>query len=86
MSPVRLGNGPVQFAVNTTTPSMVQLRIYDVRGRLVAQPMSNTMVVGSASVSWNGMDSHGKPVASGTYFYRAVAAGEAATGRLLIVR
>ena len=86
LSPVRLGAGPVQFAVNTTTPSLVQLRIYDVRGRLVAQPMSNTMVVGSASVSWNGTDSHGKAVPSGTYFYRAITAGEAATGRLLIVR
>jgi len=86
VSPVRLGDGPVQFAVNTTTPSMVQLRIYDVRGRLIAEPMRNTMVVGTASVSWNGLDSRGKTVPSGTYFYRAVTAGEAATGRLLIVR
>ena len=44
------------------------------------------MVVGSASVSWNGTDSQGRAVPSGTYFYRAVTAGEAATGRLLIVR
>jgi len=86
LNPVRLGSGPVQFAVNTTAPSMVQLRIYDVRGRLVAEPMSNTMVVGSANVSWNGTDSHGKTVPSGTYFYRAITAGEAATGRVLIVR
>jgi hypothetical protein len=37
-----------------------------VRGRLVAVPRRNPQVVGSASVSWDGMDTNGQPVASGT--------------------
>jgi uncharacterized protein (TIGR03118 family) len=86
VNPARLGGGPVHFAVSATTPSMVQLRVYDIRGRLVAEPMHTSMVVGSADVTWNGTDLRGQAVAPGTYFYRAVTAGEAATGRLLIVR
>jgi flagellar hook assembly protein FlgD len=65
---------------------MVQLRIYDARGRLVAEPMRTSMVVGSANVMWDGHDNRGQVVASGTYFYRAVSGTEAASGRLLIVR
>jgi hypothetical protein len=85
-NPMRLGDGPVHFAVNATAPSMVQLRVYDVRGRLVAEPMRSSMVVGAANVTWDGKDLRGKSVTPGTYFYRAVGHGEAATGRLMIVR
>jgi uncharacterized protein (TIGR03118 family) len=86
MNPLRLGHGPVQFAVTATTPAMVQLRVYDIRGRLVAEPMHSSMVVGSANATWSGKDLRGRSVSPGTYFYRAVAGHEAATGRLLIVR
>jgi uncharacterized protein (TIGR03118 family) len=86
VNPVRLGDGPIHFAVNAAAPSMVQLRIYDVRGRLVAEPMRSSMVVGNANVTWDGKDFRGQSVVPGTYFYRAVTTGEAATGRLLIVR
>ena len=86
VNPLRLGDGPVHFTVNATTPAMVQLRVYDVRGRLVAEPMRASMVVGNANVTWDGKDFRGRTVTPGTYFYRALGAGEAATGRLLIVR
>jgi flagellar hook assembly protein FlgD len=82
-----LSNGPVNFAVNATAPAMVQLRIYDVRGRLVAEPLHNSLVTGSANVTWDGTDLRGQAVSPGTYFYRAITAGEAAsTGHILILR
>jgi uncharacterized protein (TIGR03118 family) len=86
LNPTRLTDGPVRFAVDATTPSMVQMRVYDIRGRLVAEPLHTAMVVGSANVTWDGTDLRGQRVAPGTYFYRAITAGQAATGRLLIVR
>lgn len=85
VNPTRLGAGPMHFTVSAAAPSMVQLRIYDVRGRLIAEPMHSSMVVGNADVTWNGTDLRGQVVAPGTYFYRAVGGGEVATGRLLIV-
>jgi flagellar hook assembly protein FlgD len=48
--------------------------------------LSRNPGVGAASVTWDGRDVRGRTVAPGTYFYRAVAASGAATGRLLIVR
>ena len=86
VNPARLSDGPVRFAVNATSPSMVQLRIYDARGRLVAEPMRMSMVVDDANVTWDGTDSQGQAVAPGVYFYRAVGGGESASGRLMIVR
>jgi uncharacterized protein (TIGR03118 family) len=86
MHPVRFAAGPATFALTATVPSMVRLRIYDVRGRLVAEPMSGTLVLGNASAQWDGRDLGGREVAPGTYFYRAFTGDDAANGRLLIVR
>jgi hypothetical protein len=84
-NPARLGES-VRFQLSATTPATVQLRIYDVRGRLVAEPMRGSLVSGSASATWDGTDLRGRAVAPGTYFYRTVSAGETTTGRFLIIR
>ena len=84
-NPVRVGE-QVRFSLTATKPATVQMRIYDVRGRLVAEPMKSSLVSGSASATWNGADLRGKLVAPGTYFYRTVSTGETAVGRFLIVR
>ena len=84
-NPVRLGE-EVRFSVTATTPAAVHMRIYDVRGRLVAEPMRGSIVTGSASARWDGRDLHGKAVSPGTFFYRTLSPGETSVGRFLIVR
>ena len=85
-TPAHLSSGPVQFAVSTTAPALVRLRIYDALGRLVAEPMSGTMVVGTLTVSWDHRDTHGAPVSPGTYFYRATGGQKSTSGRFVILR
>ncbi|MCA9752077.1 MAG: T9SS type A sorting domain-containing protein [Gemmatimonadetes bacterium] len=69
-------NQPNPFSGGTTirygvaTPSPVRLSIYDVTGRLVAQPVSGPHAPGRYAVQWDGRDRGGRPVASGIYFYR----------------
>jgi carboxypeptidase T len=46
----------------------VNLGIYDARGRLIRQLISNRMIAGTHAVTWSGLDAMGKPVASGAYF------------------
>ncbi len=48
----------------------VTLRIFDVRGRVVKTLLQDEMVAGERAVTWTGQDDRGRPVASGTFFYR----------------
>lgn len=45
----------------------VSVRVLDTRGRLVRTLMASSPLYGSREVHWNGVDGHGRPVASGVY-------------------
>jgi hypothetical protein len=59
------------------------LRIYDVRGHLVRELLNQQLPRDVHTVVWDGRDSHGRTIASGTYWYRLTAGGETVS-RLLI--
>ena len=67
--------------------AMVDLRIYDVRGRLV-----RTLVVrdeqgpGRQSVVWRGRDDRGRAVATGVYLYRLQVGEFSDTKRVVLVK
>jgi len=84
--PTPLSLVPVQFAVTVSEPVMARLRIYDAMGRLVAEPMQNSFVIGTKSVNWDGRNLHGDLVAPGNYFYRATAGSDWSSGRIVIIR
>jgi flagellar hook assembly protein FlgD len=52
----------------------VLLKVYDMLGREVATLVNEEKNPGFFTVSWNGRNQYGQPVASGVYFYRMVAA------------
>ena len=64
----------------------IDLDIYDVAGRKIRRLISGVRNAGRHRVSWNGIDDHGRPVASGVYFCRLRAGAYEATGRLVLVR
>ncbi len=64
----------------------VQLKLYDVSGRLVRSLVSETMTAGTHSVRWTGRDDAGKSVASGTYFMRLSADGDVSVKSMVLVR
>lgn len=86
-SPVRLGGSTaLEFSVTAGEPQVVRLRIYDALGRLVAQPLRGSFVVGTASVKWDGRDEHGALVTPGSYFYRATSGANVASGKFVVIR
>ena len=85
-APAKLGGDPVRLSLSASTPSIVQLRIYDAAGRLVAEPMRNAFVSGTVEVQWNGRSMRGDLVSPGNYFYRVTSGSEASTGRIVIIR
>nr|MEE4267027.1 C25 family cysteine peptidase [Candidatus Krumholzibacteria bacterium] len=86
------GNHPNPFNPMTTIKfavprdGKVDVSVYDVAGRRVAQVLSEVMTAGRQSVTWTGRDDQGQAVASGTYFYRVNAGGETVVGKMLLMK
>jgi aminopeptidase N len=65
---------------------MVQLRVYDVTGKLVANLADRMYPAGAHSIEWDGTNRSGQPAASGIYFYRLQAGSDNATRKMLLLR
>jgi hypothetical protein len=86
-------NFPNPFNPNTTisfalgAPGPVQLRVYDVSGRLVRSLVEETeMAAGQHVAVWNGRDVSGRAVAAGVYFYNLATDGFSRTMRMTLVK
>jgi flagellar hook assembly protein FlgD len=64
----------------------VHIAVYDVRGRQIAVLRDEFEDAGRYATSWNGRDSDGRRMASGTYFARIEAAGSSKTVKVVIAR
>jgi len=60
----------IKFSLPAT--ENVQLSIFDVKGRMVRTLVNGSQEAGEHTVMWDGKDSSGSSVSSGTYFYRLV--------------
>jgi len=57
-----------------------------VDGRRVAVLVDEVQGAGHHFAYWNGMDNHGQPVASGTYFYRINAGSFSQTRSMVLMK
>ena len=64
----------------------VSLKIYNVRGQLVATLHDGAMAAGRHQMVWDGKDARGANVASGIYVYRLEADGFNATKKLTLMK
>lgn len=66
-----------ETTIHFTLPkkSKIDLKIYDITGKLVRNLMDDTKDAGDYSVKWNGNDEENQPLPSGVYIYR-ITAGE----------
>ncbi|MDD4857624.1 MAG: FlgD immunoglobulin-like domain containing protein, partial [Candidatus Krumholzibacteria bacterium] len=65
---------------------VVEIKIFDVAGRLVRTLVSGTCEKGRHTASWDGRDNGGRQVASSVYFCRLKTGVYTATTRLTLVR
>jgi hypothetical protein len=64
----------------------VALRIYDVRGAVVASIADRPYAAGTSTVEWNGRDANGALAPSGVYFARMVYGGRSIDRKLILLR
>jgi hypothetical protein len=62
------------------------VRLFDVRGRLVTTLLDASLPAGRHEIAWNGRDAFGALVASGLYFVRSEALGVVRTQRVVVRR
>ncbi|MCU0639062.1 MAG: T9SS type A sorting domain-containing protein, partial [Candidatus Krumholzibacteria bacterium] len=66
--------------------SFVKLDVYDAAGKHVTRLIDGYVEPGQRRVLWDGMDSEGKQVSSGMYFYRLDAGKTTLSRKMLILR
>ena len=65
----------------------VTVEIYDSSGKMIARLLDQVEQPGGMhEVEWNGIDGHGKAIASGVYFYRLIADWETISRKMVLLR
>jgi hypothetical protein len=83
-NPVRKGT---IIAFELARPGPARLRIFDSAGRLVRTLLDEAVLsTAHQSVPWDGLDSAGRPVPSGVYFYRLEGPSSTQTKKLVVAR
>lgn len=75
----------IEFAVPENA-GVVNLAIYDISGRLVRSLESGSLSAGHYSRVWDGRDSAGRSVSSGTYFYRLSGRGFNEARKMILMK
>lgn len=89
-NPVYASNWPLQLSLSLGAghaPEPVELRVYDLRGRVVASPWRGTLQAGPpVSTSWAGRGADGRALASGLYFVSLESGDARIVHRLVVIR
>ncbi len=64
----------------------ITLQVFDASGHVVRQIVRRPGAVGAYSISWNGTDARGRPVASGVYMLRLQVGDAALTRKVVLVK
>ena len=63
------------LSYNLPKDELVNIKIYDIMGRVINNLVSNNQNSGYKSVQWNATNNQGQPVSAGVYLY-SIEAGE----------
>ncbi len=64
----------------------VDLKVYNIRGELIATLAGGNIAAGRREISWDGLSDGGSKVASGVYFYRLVTKEFEETKKMILLR
>ncbi len=79
-------NNETHIAFELPQDSRVRLEIYNTLGQKVATIVNELKSKGRYRVTWNGKDENGRPVSSGSYFYRIKMDNFVQTRRMLLIK
>jgi hypothetical protein len=78
--------GSTSFLFDLGRQETVLLQVFDIVGRVVAEPLSAPLAAGFHEVPWAGTDDEGNRLPPGIYFYRLTTGEEVLAGKLVLER
>jgi hypothetical protein len=78
-------NPRTTLAFVADAPAAARLALYDARGQLVRVLLDEVVSAGARSVTWDGTDTTGRPVAAGVYLARLEVGGQRVVSRVTLV-
>ncbi len=69
-----------------SSPSQVNIELYDLRGALVNTPLREYQSAGQYEINWPRKNDQGQVLASGMYFYRITAGDAICSGKVVLVK
>jgi hypothetical protein len=79
-------NPSTEIVFSLANDGPATLRVYDVRGRLIATLADTDLAAGPHRMTWDGHDAIGTPVGSGVYFYRLATASGVQTRKMVLTK
>lgn len=80
-------NPETTIKYSVSRKSFVQLKVYDISGRLINSLIAKELNAGNYSAVWNGKDINGNNISSGIYFYNmTVDGGKSVSRKMLLIK
>jgi hypothetical protein len=79
-------NPSTEFEFALPENGVAELRVFDVRGRVVRTLVSGELPAGNHRAAWDGTDERGRPVASGVYVAALAGPGVSESRRIVLTR
>jgi len=79
-------NPGTEIAFSLACPDHVKLSVFDLRGRLQIKLIDDWLGAGVKTISWDGCDRSGEPVASGSYLLRLETSQQIDRAKVMIIR
>ena len=76
----------ISFTLNNAQPLLVSLLIYDLMGRKVKSLVNDKLSSGFYQLNWDGLNSYGKRIKSGNYFYELRVGNQKLVKKMSLVR
>lgn len=74
------------LSYNLPKDELVNIKIYDIMGRIINDLISSKQSSGFNSVQWNATDNFGQPVSAGVYIYQIEAGNFTQTKKMLLLK
>jgi hypothetical protein len=78
-----VGGREAVFCLELPCPSQVRISLFDLIGRLVAQPIAGSQSAGTRERRWAVREENGRPLVSGVYFVRGEVVQDTGTFQVL---
>lgn len=79
-------NGSTVIPAEFSSPDNIAIRFYDTLGRKVSEIPVGSVSAGRHAFTWDAKDAHGRPLASGVYFYAVEGAANKSFKKLVVVQ